>query len=85
MTGLDAGDLVGAAAQRGLERRLLEWVLGIKTLRENRQPRDEQRQVAGMARGETQDNRGIVVRLRSDEIVPQALNYRWPLFLEQLQ
>ena len=38
-----------------------------------------------MARGETQDNRGIVVRLRADEIVQQLLNDRVPLFLEQLQ
>ena len=43
---LEAADLVGAAAERNIQRRLVERLLGVIGAREDRQAGDEQRHVA---------------------------------------
>ena len=49
MPGIEAADFVGAAAERNVQRRLVERLLGIIGLREDRQAGDEQRHVARRA------------------------------------
>ena len=57
---LEAADLVGAAAERDVERRLVERLLGVIGAGKNRQPGDEQRHVAAALLGKARDNGAIV-------------------------
>ena len=58
--GLEAADLVGAAAERNVERRFVERPLAVIGAREDRQPGDEQRHVARALRRKAHDHGRVV-------------------------
>ncbi len=72
MADLEAADLVGATAERNFQRRLVERLLGIIGLRENRQAGNEQRHVAPALGGKARHHGMIVGGLGAFEIAQRA-------------
>ena len=60
MPDVEAADLVGAAAERNIERRLIERLLRIIGLGEDRQPGDKQRHVAAAFGGKARHHGALV-------------------------
>ena len=83
--GLEAADLVGAGAERRLERQFLERLSRVVGPRKNRQAGDEERHVAGAFRRESDIDDYVVLRLRVDKIAQQLGDDRMPLGLEEVE
>ena len=85
MPDLEAADLVGAAAERNIQRRLVERLLGIIGAREDRQAGDEQRHVAPALVGKAHHHRAIVGGLGAFEVAQQLRDDRMALVLQRRQ
>ncbi len=83
--GLEAPDLVGAAAQRHVQRRLVEGTAAVVGARKNRQRGHEQRDITRALRGKAHDHRSVIGRLRADEIPQQLVGDRVTLLLEDVE
>src|SRR5215831_8203870 len=82
---LETSDLVRAAAERHLQRRLIEWTLRVIVAGKNRQRRREQRDITCPVRREMRHHGRIVSRFRADEVAQQLLGDRVALVLEDFQ
>src|SRR5947209_5567064 len=80
--GLEAPDLVGAVAERRLERGLVERMGRVIGAREDRQACNEQRHVAGALRSKSDDHAGVVDRFRAEEVAQLDLGDRMAFLLE---
>ena len=83
--GLEAPDLVGAAAERHVERGLVERAARIVGTREYRQRCHEQRHVAPTVGHEAHDHGGVIDSLSAGEVAQHLLSNRVPLLLEDFQ
>src|SRR6516165_2959484 len=82
---LKSPDLVRAAAERRIQRALLEGAPGIIGTRENRQPGDEQWQVARVTGGKAHYYASFVRRLHARKVAQQLLDDRMALLFQHLQ
>src|SRR5215475_4366108 len=83
--GLETSDLVRAAAERYLERGLVEPTGSIIAAREDRERSHEQRHVASSMGRETYHHGRVIGRFRVDEVAQQLLGDRVALVLEDFQ
>src|SRR5215831_18804509 len=82
---LETSDLVRAAAERHLQRRLIEWTLRVIVAGKNRQRRREQRDITCPVWREMRHHGRIISRFPADEVAQQLLGDRMALFLEDFQ
>src|SRR5262249_37781125 len=84
-SGLETSDLIRAAAERHLQRRLIEWTLRVIVAGKNRQRRREQWDITCPVRREMRHHVRIISRFRADEVAQQLLGDRVALLLEDLE
>src|SRR6185312_7785263 len=82
--GVEAADLVDAAAERRFERGLVELVLAVIGLREDRQAGDEQRHVAAALFGKAHRDGVLGRSLRAFAVAQKLRDDRVAFFLERV-
>ncbi len=82
---LEAADLVGAGAERHVERRFIERFCRVIGARKNRQAGDEQRHVARALRRKAHGDAGIVVGLGAGEIAQRLADQRMAFLFQNIE
>ena len=82
---LEAADLVGAGAQRNVERGFVERLGRVIGARKNRQAGDEQRHVAGALGRKARGDGSVVVGLGAGEIAQRLADDRVAFVFENIQ
>ena len=85
MADVETSDFVRSAAERDRQRRLIEWLLGVIGLGEDRQARHEQRHVARALFGETHHHGAAIHRLGAFAVAQRLRDDRMALVFQRIQ
>jgi hypothetical protein len=83
--GLEAADLIGARAERNIERRSFEILLRIIGARKNRQAADKQGNFPPALRAETHGERAGILRFRGHQVAQQLADDGMAFFFQRRQ